>query len=837
MKARLIIFFILISGNVLKAQNLYTSGDNGTFETEGSELDIRNFELNTSTVNFESVERSSFYAHRGSFSLKVISKPMRHSMDFDFPMKGSNYSHKFRSTAYLIRAWVYIPSNENQESGDFRIEMHAHPKETGLVMSVCNNLRTDQNVIPKDTWIQIYKYFTPVMLDEHYLRFYAHRTILFPNDQYANTVFYIDDIELFESVIDDREIVNGFNITVDPTGGLPSSEGVDLPYTYFWLDNGSTTKDRSNLAAGIYTLKISQACAEKSFQYEIGIPSPPCTKNIQPCLGQTVQLEVDCGPPGCSYSWWDSPLKGQGTQLGGGNRLERTFFQTGVFSYFVQVDINGVSSERSQLIVNVSPLPDPEIQPSVSTIFKRKSVTFTANNHQNTYSYVYTITGAGTTSQHPVSTNQFSHTFLIPGNYTVTTHVTDNNNCSSSVSFPINVTDVTPLCSATIPKNQSGTVVLDKFSGVIVYKPESDCLENIPLGCIGGRVDAPLLNNVVSASASTYSDRWKYDHMAVAPSGSNSFEKGERGKWRPSASYAYNNGNVKVDKNYNSGTFPIAHFNWQYPGVTSRAGWLKVNEITKYTPDGETVEEVNALDIASTAKFGYGGALPYLIAQNAVYSSVVFESFEYMNGAFFEDGVPCHNAQARKQVGHSGSYSFAPKNSPFESRSLPAKDNLLIKKGMVARIWVTEIGGLSTDLTNKLSLAVFNTSYLIAQQSFSKIATIGVWSLWEARIEPSNLTGSFSSFHVKISQNGGGDIVIDDVRIQPLDAEMTCYVYDPRTLRLLTVFDDQHFGLYYQYNIEGQLTRKIIETERGKKTIQETQYNLPTTNRQPIGGE
>ena len=50
---------------------------------------------------------------------------------------------------------------------------------------------------------------------------------------------------------------------------------------------------------------------------------------------------------------------------------------------------------------------------------------------------------------------------------------------------------------------------------------------------------------------------------------------------------------------------------------------------------------------------------------------------------------------------------------------------------------------------------------------------------------------------------------------------------DPTTRKLLASFDDQHFGLFYQYNAEGKLVRKQVETERGLQTIQETQYNTP----------
>jgi len=74
---------------------------------------------------------------------------------------------------------------------------------------------------------------------------------------------------------------------------------------------------------------------------------------------------------------------------------------------------------------------------------------------------------------------------------------------------------------------------------------------------------------------------------------------------------------------------------------------------------------------------------------------------------------------------------------------------------------------------------------------------------------------------------------IDDLRVQPLDAQMVAYVYDTGTRLLLTSFDDQHFGLYYQYDAQKRLVRKLIETEKGVKTVQETQYHTPLINRTP----
>ena len=75
-----------------------------------------------------------------------------------------------------------------------------------------------------------------------------------------------------------------------------------------------------------------------------------------------------------------------------------------------------------------------------------------------------------------------------------------------------------------------------------------------------------------------------------------------------------------------------------------------------------------------------------------------------------------------------------------------------------------------------------------------------------------------------------GDIYLDDVRIQPLEAEMVCYVYDDAQ-RLIASFDDQHFASLFQYNMEGSLIRKRKETVECVKTISEAHYNAKGQDR------
>src|SRR5690606_6614055 len=114
---------------------------------------------------------------------------------------------------------------------------------------------------------------------------------------------------------------------------------------------------------------------------------------------------------------------------------------------------------------------------------------------------------------------------------------------------------------------------------------------------------------------------------------------------------------------------------------------------------------------------------------------------------------------------------------------------------------------------------------------FNWVARTGDWSLYECTIPSGGIIARIGNtiipelYFVNVKPITVQDeIWIDDMRVQPTEAQMICHVYDINDYILLTTYDDQHFGLYYQYNVEGKLIRKLVETEKGMKTVQETQY-------------
>lgn len=67
---------------------------------------------------------------------------------------------------------------------------------------------------------------------------------------------------------------------------------------------------------------------------------------------------------------------------------------------------------------------------------------------------------------------------------------------------------------------------------------------------------------------------------------------------------------------------------------------------------------------------------------------------------------------------------------------------------------------------------------------------------------------------------------LDDFRIHPVRSSFVSYVYDYNNYRMMAVLDDNNFASLFEYDQEGALVRKKIETLRGIMTVQESRNSL-----------
>lgn len=341
------------------------------------------------------------------------------------------------------------------------------------------------------------------------------------------------------------------------------------------------------------------------------------------------------------------------------------------------------------------------------------------------------------------------------------------------------------------------------------------------------------LQQVINATATTYANNWfnagmSGDYSALTNTAvlaaANRF-------YYPERSYSYRDevvdANAANGRIYKAGmtATPFAFFDWNSPNSNS-SKWYSDSRVTRYAPYGYPIEEEDVLLVKSAARFGYDNTLPVLVAKNAAFGEARFLDFEYGYG---------NNNSVTTAAAHTGRASYdlsSNQNYAFVS-AYPITAQIL-QKGLAVKLWLksSQSNNINSNVYNLknpnplLKLVVLNQMY-----DFKRVAQTGDWTLYSAEIK--NFNGlSAGSYNLQLSYNylQNEQVLVDDFRVQPLEASMNCSVYYADN-KLAAQFDDQHFGVLYEYNNKGQLVRKSIETERGRKTLQEQQYNTPTLAR------
>lgn len=332
-----------------------------------------------------------------------------------------------------------------------------------------------------------------------------------------------------------------------------------------------------------------------------------------------------------------------------------------------------------------------------------------------------------------------------------------------------------------------------------------------------------ITEGVLKASVTTYKDEWDYDTFRYHIPNLNDYETGKRGKWRPYETYVLNdtviNGSNPDDDeriylgagiSYNFRKAPWEHIYVYHPTI-----WTRTNKVISYSPNGLSQEENDYYDKPSTAKFGYYGILPYAIAKNAPNDGVRFESFE--------NEYTDHYAEDSLELsanfiwdGHTGRRSFELLHNNLINFYRVKDPN---GQGHVVKFWIKTNDGPQFVANNDAEVKVDGTTTL----DIKYVTRTGGWALFEAIYDGSGSDG----YHTYSIKSKNHDIQIDDIKIQPLTSQMTCYVYDTRTYKLSAILDENHIATLYQYSGEGKLTRKKRETSVGTRVVEEAQYNMP----------
>jgi hypothetical protein len=437
-----------------------------------------------------------------------------------------------------------------------------------------------------------------------------------------------------------------------------------------------------------------------------------------------------------------------------------------------------------------------------------------------------------------------------------------------------NYTSVLPLNAANYPHFIHGFELLGKAGGFFSLA-ESVCQPNSIYGSGYSLIYHPpvgplyslsekickcnfLIPNVVSVSASTFSNNWDHsllkDYQGINSVPQNSFKNNRFNMWERKLTYAYKE-NRGIDFNsgailpfsYNSGLFTMTYNNWS---DFSDPKWIKASEAVSYSPHADLIEEKDALGIISSSHYTIGKSFPSFTMQNASHNAGFYEGFEdyktlsdlttlYGGNYTFDlnsqtniNYTPSGKNLIGFPSGTGGSIVIPFKTTPdYYSNSATNLNNF--DNEVVVRFWASCCPNFEENPTwyaantagtpnVKVELLNASSSILFSVPNATKVFSVGVYTLYEAKLK---YNGIAQGTNAKIRISSTVALVMDDIRYQPKNSVMSITVYDASKKQLLAGFDDAHVPIKYIYSPEGKLVRKLRWTEKGVKVTEEMFQN------------
>lgn len=366
----------------------------------------------------------------------------------------------------------------------------------------------------------------------------------------------------------------------------------------------------------------------------------------------------------------------------------------------------------------------------------------------------------------------------------------------------------------------------------------------------------------------------------------NPYYSGVKGNWRPYYNYAYQVNRTQSGQNasqtggtnirnsgyYNSYT-PFWQFNGQTmipiasvsgsPGNVADPRWVWGIESIYYDQKGNEVEDGDALSRYNSVLYGYQQSMATAVASNARHNEIAFDGFEdyYFSLPTNKIPAPCPPLSLRQLdmgfalqgdqycsngncivsgISHTGNYSLNLTGSisfsssagnatpPSQWISYDAAGHSILAsneqaggfapvsgKKYLLSLWVND-GNSSSSTVNGLTVTINGQTPVSC--SPGPIPVVEGWK----QLNLCFTAGT--TFNLQLS--GGSNIYIDDIRLQPFDAQMKTFVYDDQSLRLMSQLDENNFGIVYEYDDEGTPIRVKKETERGVMTVKENRQSM-----------
>jgi hypothetical protein len=331
--------------------------------------------------------------------------------------------------------------------------------------------------------------------------------------------------------------------------------------------------------------------------------------------------------------------------------------------------------------------------------------------------------------------------------------------------------------------------------------------------------------------------------------------------------------NIRTSGYYNSFTpfwvlnghqlTPLQEVTNALPHTLSDPLWQWTSKSLHFDQKGNETENTDPLNRHSAALFGYQQSAITAAATNAGQNEIAFEGFEdYYFSLIPLTSSPDHCPMARHlDLGFPQPTSGLPMQTPDGSTLVTSPVHSGNYALQLHSLNISQPAGNINPVTKFLDFDAVGHYILLANDQAAGFAPfpthhylLSCWvkdeeyaihnTISGLQITINGQTTDFSTWHLPVVDNwkkleipfdgassftlqmtGSGSIYIDDLRIQPLDAQMRSFVYDDRTMRLTGMLDENNFGIFYEYDEEGTPIRIKKETEKGVKTIKENRQS------------
>jgi len=217
------------------------------------------------------------------------------------------------------------------------------------------------------------------------------------------------------------------------------------------------------------------------------------------------------------------------------------------------------------------------------------------------------------------------------------------------------------------------------FTGSVTYlkviRSGNRNLQSVPVGNVSlmknplNTLTGNVFEEVISAQSIEYGQAWKTFCECNDSAVGNPYVSGLKGNWNPKATYlplsnrtqTFENNNTNIRKDGMMGSFDpffrLNNGNWSL----DKGNWTYTSEVTEFSPFGQAIETVDALNRYSATHIGYNQTLPIAVVTNSMRKESGFDGFEdYM----FESCPDNHfrfggiSANLSNNESHTGRYSI-----------------------------------------------------------------------------------------------------------------------------------------------------------------------------------